>query len=34
MTEVFKLAEDYYKIKLDDLFDFVEETRTRGFRFK
>lgn len=34
MIEVFKLAEDYYKIKLDDPFEFVEETRTRGFRFK
>lgn len=34
MTEVFKLAEDYYKNKLDDILEFVEETRTRGFRFK
>jgi len=34
MTEVLKLAEDYYKIELDDLFEFVEESRTRGFRFK
>lgn len=33
MSEVFKLAEDYCEIKLDDLFEFVEN-RTWGFRFK
>lgn len=34
MTEVFKLSEDYYEIKPDDLSEFVGDTRTGGFRFK